>query len=148
MRQLCKLILFVVLQVSLAAALAQSSPIIELTVGFHRVEAEVAATHAARAQGLMHRKEMPVQRGMLFVFPDVAVQCMWMRNTLIPLAVAFLDESGRILNVAEMKPHSEENHCAVKPVRYALEMNSGWFGQRGLKNGAVISGIERAGPAR
>jgi uncharacterized membrane protein (UPF0127 family) len=69
---------------------------------------------------------------------------MWMKNTLIPLAVAFIDEGGRILNIEEMKPQSEANHCAVRPARYALEMNAGWFSQRGLKRGDVIGGIERA----
>lgn len=123
---------------------AQSLPVMELTAGFHRVEAEVASTHAARAQGLMQRREMAQQRGMLFVFAHDDTHCMWMKNTLIPLAVAFLDAGGRILNIAEMKPHSEDNHCAVRPARYALEMNAGWFVQRGIKPGDLIGGIERA----
>ena len=125
-------------------AQAQSLPVMELTAGFHRIEAEVASNQAARAQGLMNRSGMAEQRGMLFVFPDVAIHCMWMKNTLIPLAVAFIDEAGRIINIAEMKPHSESNHCATKPARYALEMNAGWFAQRGLKSGTAIGGIERA----
>jgi len=129
-------------------AQAQSIPVIELTAGFHRIEAEVAATNPQRAQGLMNRKEMATQHGMLFVFTHDARHCMWMKNTLIPLAVAFMDESGRILNIAEMKPHSEENHCASKPARYALEMNAGWFAQRGIKAGDAIAGIERAPPGQ
>jgi len=123
---------------------AQSMPVMELTAGFHRIEAEVASTPPTRAQGLMHRREMPQQHGMLFVFTQDAPHCMWMRNTLIPLSVAFLDESGRILNVEEMQPQTEANHCAARPARYALEMNSGWFAQRGLKRGDQIGGIERA----
>jgi len=87
---------------------------------------------------------MPQQHGMLFVFTQDAPHCMWMRNTLIPLAVAFLDASGRILNVEEMQPQTEANHCAARPARYALEMNTGWFAQRGLKGGDQIGGIERA----
>ena len=148
MRHLSKFVALFGLLTSLSSVSAQSLPTVELTAGFHRIEAEVAATSSTRAQGLMHRKEMPLQRGMLFIFSDVAVHCMWMKNTLIPLSVAFLDESGRILNVAEMKPHSEVNHCAAKPARYALEMNTGWFAQRGLKAGEAIGGIERAGRAR
>jgi uncharacterized membrane protein (UPF0127 family) len=124
--------------------MAQSLPVMELTAGFHRIEAEVVSTPQARAQGLMSRREMAPQHGMLFVFDHDATHCMWMKNTLIPLAVAFIDAGGRILNIAEMKPHSEENHCATRPARYALEMNTGWFAQRGLKAGATIGGIERA----
>lgn len=148
MCHLSKSVLFAGLLAWFSVASAQSLPIVELTAGFHRIEAEVASTQPSRAQGLMHRKDMPLQRGMLFVFPDVAVHCMWMKNTLLPLSVAFLDESGRILNVAEMKPHSEDNHCAAKPARFALEMNTGWFAQRGLRSGQAIGGIERAPRAR
>lgn len=127
---------------------AQSLPVMELQAGFHRIEAEVANTPQARVQGLMQRRAMAPQRGMLFVFPESARHCMWMKNTLLPLSVAFLDEAGRIINVADMQPGSEENHCAAQPARYALEMNLGWFRQRQLEAGAPITGIERAPPPR
>jgi len=123
-------------------------PILELFAGMHRIEAEVAATPASRQTGMMLRTFMAPQRGMLFVFPEVAEHCMWMRNTLVPLSVAFLDEKGRIINVEDMKPRTEENHCALKPARYALEMNLGWFKSRGLGAGFSIGGIEKAPPAR
>jgi uncharacterized membrane protein (UPF0127 family) len=139
-----KLLLAGLLLFCVLFAHAQSMSVMELTAGFHRIEAEVASTPPTRAQGLMHRREMPQQHGMLFVFTQDAPHCMWMRNTLIPLSVAFLDESGRILNVEEMQPQTEANHCAARPARYALEMNSGWFAQRGLKRGDQIGGIERA----
>ncbi|MBL8487225.1 MAG: DUF192 domain-containing protein [Rhodocyclaceae bacterium] len=126
-----------------AVAHAQAVRLVELTAGFHRIEAEVVATQEARAKGLMHRTSMPVNRGMLFVFDESGQHCMWMRNTLIPLAVAFLDDQGRIVNVEEMQPRTENNHCAAKPVRYALEMNGGWFKSRGLGAGTVIGGIAR-----
>jgi uncharacterized membrane protein (UPF0127 family) len=116
----------------------------ELTVGFHRIEAEVAATPEHRMVGLMHRKSMPQQRGMLFVFPQVERHCMWMRNTFLPLSVAFLDEKGVILNVEDMQPETENNHCAAKEARYALEMNLGWFKARGAKVGTAIGAIDRA----
>jgi uncharacterized membrane protein (UPF0127 family) len=127
----------------LVLAQAAGLPLLELTIGFHRVEAEVAATNPARMQGLMHRRAMPVQHGMLFVFPQHARHCMWMKNTFLPLSVAFLDEDGRILNIEDMQPQTEDNHCAVRPARYALEMNLGWFAQRGLKAGDAVAGIER-----
>jgi uncharacterized membrane protein (UPF0127 family) len=138
------IILAVLLVLSAAAASAQQLPMVELTAGIHRIEAEVAANNAARMQGLMQRKSMPAQRGMLFVFERDAQHCMWMKNTFLPLSVAFLDAQGRILNIEDMQPHSEDNHCAVQPARYALEMNAGWFAQRGIKRGDRIGGIERA----
>lgn len=139
-----KLFLAALLAALAAGASAQSLPVMELSAGFHRIEAEVAANNPDRMQGLMQRKAMPQQHGMLFVFPQEAQHCMWMKNTLLPLSVAFLDASGHILNIEEMKPQTEDNHCAARPARYALEMNTGWFTQRGLKSGDTVGGIERA----
>ncbi len=123
---------------------AQQMPRLELTAGFHRVEAEVAATPPNRMQGLMNRRGMPPHQGMLFVFPEVAEHCMWMRNTYIPLSVAFLDEEGRILNIEDMQPQTENNHCASRPARYALEMNKGWFAGKGIKAGMRVGGLDKA----
>jgi uncharacterized membrane protein (UPF0127 family) len=81
---------------------------------------------------------------MLFVFPEVTTHCMWMRNTLLPLSVAFLDEAGTIINVEDMQPNTENNHCSTRPARYALEMNLGWFAAKGAKAGMPIGGIDRA----
>ncbi len=127
-----------------AAMAQQRLPTMELTAGIHRIEAEVAATPEQRQTGLMHRTAMPMQHGMLFVFTEAQRHCMWMRNTLLPLSVAFLDERGAIINVEDMQPQTENNHCAAKDARYALEMNIGWFKSRGLGPGALIAGIERA----
>lgn len=127
------------------AALAQL-PATELTVGMHRIQAEVADSMGSRMTGLMHRKSMAHNSGMVFVFEENAPHCMWMKNTLIPLSVAFIDESGAIINVADMQPHSEQSHCAARPARYALEMNKGWFAQRGIKPGAKLRGLEKLAP--
>jgi uncharacterized protein len=128
-----------------AAALAQGSmPLVELSAGFHRIEAEVAATDQNRQIGLMNRKAMAVQHGMLFVFDQDNTHCMWMRNTLLPLSVAFLDGAGTIINIEDMQPQTETNHCARQPARYALEMNLGWFAQRGIKPGMKLNGIVKA----
>jgi uncharacterized membrane protein (UPF0127 family) len=128
-----------------AAAWAQGAmPLMELTAGFHRIEAEVAATDRDRQVGLMNRREMPPQRGMLFVFDHENTHCMWMRNTYLPLSVAFIDARGVIINIADMKPQTEDNHCAKVPARYALEMNVGWFAQRGIKPGTKLGGIDKA----
>mgnify|MGYP000902560472 CR=1 FL=1 len=127
---------------------APELPVIELTAGMHRIEAEVVNTQESRMRGLMMRQSMPTHRGMLFVFDADARHCMWMKNTLLPLAVAFLDGQGRIINVEEMRPQTEDNHCAAKPARYALEMNAQWFSKRGLGAGIPLLGIERAPPPR
>jgi uncharacterized protein len=127
------------------AAIAQQTglPVIPLNAGLHVIQAEVANTHATRATGLMHRKSMEANRGMLFDFEVASTHCMWMRNTLIPLSVAFMDESGKILNIADMKPHDETSHCAIGPARYALEMNQGWFAGKGVKSGAKVGGLDK-----
>lgn len=137
-----------VLFLLLTSGAALAAPTIELSAGMHRIEAEVASNNAERATGLMSRPSMPIHRGMLFVFPEAGVQCFWMKNTLIPLSIAFLDDAGRIVQIADMQPQSLDNHCSVKPVRFALEMNAGWFRSRGLAVGAKISGIDKAPPGR
>jgi uncharacterized membrane protein (UPF0127 family) len=123
-------------------------PLVELFAGMHRIEAELAATPESRQIGMMQRTIMAPQRGMLFVFTEAEKHCMWMRNTLLPLSVAFLDDKGRIINVEDMQPRTENNHCAAKPARYALEMNLGWFKTRGLGQGFAIQGIEKAPSGR
>ena len=118
-------------------------PRVELTTGFYRIDVEVAANNQNRMQGLMHRKNMPSNQGMLFVFPFADRHCMWMRNTLIPLSVAFLDDKGHILNIEDMQPKTENNHCAAAPASFALEMNLGWFSGKGIKPRQRIGGIEK-----
>ena len=132
----------VALAVFVTTALAQM-PLIELRAGFHRIEAEVAADPAARTRGLMHRKNMAPNRGMLFVFERAERYCMWMRNTFLPLSVAFLDDEGNILNIEDMTPQTEDNHCAAAPARYALEMNRGYFSEKGIGPGRRIGGLDR-----
>jgi len=125
---------------------AQALAILELSAGIYRIRAEVANTYESRAQGLMHRKSLAANTGMLFVFDQSAQHCMWMRNTLIPLSVAFLDEQGRIINIEEMSPQTEDNHCASKPARFALEMSAGWFKSRGFGRGTPLAGIGKSPP--
>jgi uncharacterized membrane protein (UPF0127 family) len=124
-----------------APALAQQLPVVQLKAGMHLIRAEVAADFSTRGRGLMHRKSLAPNAGMLFVFDGPAIHCMWMKNTYIPLSVAFLDEKGAIINIADMQPHSEQSHCAARPALYALEMERGWFAQRGIKAGARLGGI-------
>ena len=118
----------------------QKLPTTQLTAGMHLIRAEIADEEGERQIGLMHRPSMPANEGMVFVFERPEVQCFWMRNTLIPLSIAFLDDEGRIVNIEEMKPLSDDSHCSKKPVRFVLEMNKGWFDKRGLKPGSVLGG--------
>lgn len=132
-----------------SAAIAQEGPqsrlpTVELTAGMYVIQAEVAQTHQQHSTGLMHRHSMGVNEGMLFVYPSAEIRCYWMRNTLIPLTIAFLDDDGAIMNLKDMEPHTERSNCSIKPVRYALEMNRGWFDQRGIKPGFRLRGIPSA----
>ena len=115
-------------------------PVVELGAGMHLIHAEVARTDEQRAIGLMARKDMAPNAGMIFVFEQPAQQCFWMRNTLIPLSAAFVADDGTIVNIVEMQPLSDASHCSTKPVRYVLEMNKGWFDKRGLKAGSKLRG--------
>ena len=123
-------------------------PTVQLQIGLFLINAEVAATYGTRMQGLMYREKMAPGDGMLFVFPDRDRQCMWMKNTPLPLSVAFIDEAGMILNIEDMKPKTEDSHCSAREARYALEMNQGWFKGKNIRPGAKISGLEKAGNPR
>jgi uncharacterized membrane protein (UPF0127 family) len=127
-----------------AATWAQDQPqnlaATTLKVGMHNIRAQLAITPMQRQIGLMHRREMPSHEGMLFVFDEPSQQCFWMRNTFIPLSIAFLADDGTVVNLADMKPQSDDSHCSAKPVRFVLEMNQGWFVKRGVKPGTRISG--------
>lgn len=125
-----------------AAAQAQL-PVVQLSAGIYLIKAEVAADMSTRAQGLMFRKALPPNGGMLFIFDEAAIQCMWMKNTLVPLSVAFMDERGVILNVEDMQPQTEDTHCARAPALLALEMSKGWFAQRGIKAGMKLGGLDQ-----
>lgn len=133
-----------VLAAATALAWAQDGPqrlaTTTLTAGMHLIKAEVARTPDQRAIGLMHRSTMGPNEGMLFVFEQPGVQCFWMKNTLLPLSIAFLADDGSIVNIADMQPQSLDSHCSDKPVRLALEMNQGWFAKKGLKAGTRLRG--------
>jgi uncharacterized protein len=113
---------------------------VALTAGMHVIQAELALTPEQQQIGMMFRRSMGANEAMLFVEETPAVRCFWMRNTLIPLSIAFIADDGSVVNIADMKPQSDESHCSTKPVRYALEMNVGWFAKRGIKAGSRIRG--------
>ena len=126
-------------------ALAQEGPqprlqTTPLSIGMHVVQAELAITPLQQQTGMMFRKSMGTNEGMLFVNDEPGLRCFWMRNTLLPLTIAFIADDGSIVNLADMKPLDESSHCSLKPVRFALEMNQGWFAKRGFKAGHKLRG--------
>lgn len=117
---------------------------LELMAGSNRIDVEIAATPELRKLGLMNRQVLSDDHGMLFVFPETYTCCMWMHDTKIPLSAAFIDEHGIIVNIAEMQPDTQDNHCSATPVLYVIEMRSGWFRQRGIAPGSRIKGLDKA----
>jgi len=118
----------------------QKLPAIRLGAGMHVIQAEVAQSPDERSTGLMFRKSMATNDGMLFAFEQPGQQCFWMKNTLLPLSAAFIADDGSIVNIEDMKPQTLDSHCSEKPVRFVLEMNQGWFAKRGIKPGSRLQG--------
>ena len=125
---------------ALAQGAPQQLPAIRLNAGIHNIQAEVARSAAEREIGLMFRTALGPNDGMLFVFEQPGQQCFWMKNTLLPLSVAFIADDGSIVNIDTMKPQTLDSHCSDKPVRFVLEMNEGWFAKRGIKAGSKLRG--------
>jgi uncharacterized protein len=125
---------------ALAQDQAQHLPTTTLGAGMHNIKAEVAQTEEEHEIGLMFRTSMGSSEGMIFVFDRPGKQCFWMKNTLIPLVVAFVADDGTIVNLDEMKPQTLNPHCSTRPVRFVLEMNTGWFAKRGIKDGFKLTG--------
>ncbi|MBA4742449.1 MAG: DUF192 domain-containing protein [Azoarcus sp.] len=147
-RNLYRIAISFILLCLAGVAAAQQMPLVQLTAGMYRITAEMAHTPQTRQVGLMHRESMAENRGMVFVFDYDARHCMWMKNTLIPLSVAFLSRDGTIVNIADMQPQTSTSHCAAKSARYALEMNKGWFDERGIGAGDRIEGVSKLRPSR
>lgn len=110
-----------------------------LTVGGREVGAEIARTPAEMSRGLMYRRALGKDRGMLFAYEAPRTLSFWMKNTRIPLDIAFLDDNGRILQIEGMRPYDEVSRTVSRePARYALEMNRGWFAANGVRVGDVV----------
>jgi uncharacterized membrane protein (UPF0127 family) len=119
----------------------------QIQAGMYQIDAQVAATPEQRATGLMFRQDMPQHEGMIFIFEQPQVQCFWMKNTLMPLTAAFVADDGTIVNLADMKPLSQNSHCSEKPVRFVLEMKQGWFASKQIKKSYVLkSSLFKADP--
>ena len=129
---------------SLAALADAPMKTISLGVAKHPIRVEVAQNDAQREKGLMFRKSMGKDDGMLFIFDDPGYHSMWMMNTLIPLSVAFIDRDGVILNVEDMEPQTTDSHTAAGPAVYAIETNKGWFAGKKVKAGDKVTGLPKA----
>jgi uncharacterized membrane protein (UPF0127 family) len=119
-------------------------PTTKLTAGMHVITAELATTPQKRTIGMMFRERVAPNHGMLFVFESRGQQCFWMRNTPLPLSIAFIDDDGTILQITDMAPQSDALHCSQRPVRFALEMEQGWFARKGAQVGSKLGGLPAA----
>ena len=122
---------------------ATTLPTVSLTINGHKIVAEIASSPQDRATGLMNRFSLQTDHGMLFVFERPEPLGFWMKNTFIPLSIAFLDASGRVLNIEDMAPQTENTHWSRGPGLYALEMRKGWFAEHGIRAGDRVEGVEK-----
>lgn len=118
---------------------------VSLAVNGHKIAATVARTYAQREKGLMHWQKLGQNEGMLFVFPRAEHYSMWMKDTPIPLDVAFINQNGGIINIENMAANTLKTHTAQQPAKYALEMNAGWFHRHSAKAGDKVQGLSQAG---
>jgi uncharacterized membrane protein (UPF0127 family) len=130
---------------SLIAAPASAAPAAlstrTLTIHGAKLTVEVAATPQSRETGLMNRFSLPRDHGMLFVFEASEPRAFWMKNTYVPLSIAFVDSTGRILNIEDMRPRDESTHWSRGPAMYAIEVRQGWFAEKGIQAGDAVVGL-------
>lgn len=143
---LSQLTLFAFLLVIALASRADPLLTHTLRIRNHEIRAEVANTEESRRRGLMFRDKLGENSGMVFIYPQADVSAMWMKNTHVPLSVAFIDRKGRILNIEDMEPLSENSHASAGLAAYALEVNRGWFKKRGIGVGDRVDGLKRLPP--
>jgi uncharacterized membrane protein (UPF0127 family) len=139
---LCAALLLVT--IGFGSAKAADLPTVALSIGGHKLTAEIAATNETRMTGLMHRFSLKPDHGMLFVFREPQPQAFWMKNTHVALSIAYIDDRRRIVNIEDMAPQTENTHPSNGAVLYALEMKKGWFRERGIEAGAVVEGLNKA----
>ena len=120
------------------AAVSQAVELVPLRVGGIQIRVEVADDADERQRGLMYRESLEENQGMLFVYPEQRTLGFWMKNTLIPLDIAYIDREGRIVDIQQMEPQTTETHDSAAPAMYALEMNQGWFEANGIRVGDLI----------
>jgi uncharacterized membrane protein (UPF0127 family) len=141
-------LIFLVALIGAGALRAAELPTMELTISSHRLVAEIAATNDTRTTGLMNRFSLAPDHGMLFIFPAPQPLAFWMHNTYVPLSIAFIGADGRILNIEDMAPRTDDTHPSRGAALYALEMKKGWFSDRGIHAGDRVEGLQKAQKAK
>ncbi|HEX7387115.1 MAG TPA: DUF192 domain-containing protein [Castellaniella sp.] len=130
------------LVIAMPAAAQPPLPTVSLSIGHHTIQVELADTPARMRDGLMDRTTLARDDGMLFVLgPPDSAYCFWMKNTLLPLSIAFMDTQGRIVSIQDMQAQSLQPHCPPSPITTALEMNQGWFTTNGVGVGTLVNGL-------
>ena len=119
----------------------QRLPTAVIQVGEHPVTVEIASTPQSRADGLMHRESLKPDHGMLFIFPDNRTRGFWMKNTRIPLSIAYVNHDLEIVRIADMVPFSSDRVPSLYPAKYALEMTKGWFTEHEIERGDLLSNL-------
>ena len=131
-----------------AAQVNKDLPVVDLTIKTAKFKAEVAADNNSRTIGLMNRFSLKPDQGMIFVFAQSEPLAFWMRNTFVPLSIAYIDSKGVIVNIIDMKPQDESTHPSAGPAMFALEMKQGWFKQHGIVAGDKVNGLDKVGRAK
>ena len=134
---------FLVILLLLSSVVAHADPLLTypLNIKGHMLRAELARTEEEKRTGLMERRRLGENAGMLFVYEREGLWAMWMKNTYIPLSVAFIASDGTIINIEDMEPLTEDTHQSAAPAKYALEVNRGWFAKRGIGPGDRVEGL-------
>jgi uncharacterized membrane protein (UPF0127 family) len=109
-----------------------------LTIAGKKIQVEVVRTEGEKSRGLMFREKLGADQGMLFVYEKEEFLTFWMKNTPLPLSIAFIDRKGKIVDIQDMEPFSLRTHTSARPARYALEMNRNWFQKNGIKVGDAV----------
>jgi uncharacterized membrane protein (UPF0127 family) len=137
-----KSVVALLLAVPLLATAADDAPTRTLTIRDQKLEVEIASTPQTRALGLMNRFSLRTDHGMLFVFETPQPLAFYMKNTYVPLSIAFVDARGRILNIEDMRPLDESTHWSKGQALYAIEMRQGWFASKGIGPGDAVVGLQ------
>lgn len=116
----------------------------QLVINQIKIQVEVAETNTQRQQGLMGRATLADGDGMLFVLDEETLPCFWMKDTFIPLSLAFISTDKKIVQLAELTPKDEHHVCAKSPISYALEVPQGWFEKQGITIGSLVEGINHS----
>ena len=115
-----------------------TNPAIQAVGPIAQLQLEWADSPQKQQIGLMNRAQLPENSGMVFVFEQVKAHCFWMKNTLIPLDIGFIDAQGRLVQIESMQAQTTDVHCPKQDVAYALEVNQGWFAQHQVKPGTQM----------